>query len=654
MDRRPDLAEIGLDKMRPGALTRARPGGPRFTPRTYSFDGPPPGTAPRPSHRPGSPPHPEPSRPSPQGGSQRAGAATANGSSLSGSEHPFVTEYRAGNIPAAGEPGRNGARTDGRKGGRPGGIGSSPGPAGPGGRKPGGPGGPGDGARPGKFGKRKILKWASLVTTVVLVAASLAAYVAYRDVVDGIKHEDVSNLLGHRPPQYTSAVNILVIGSDSRAGTKGKFGSAQAIAGARSDTMMLLHILPNHKGGVVISFPRDSLVPVIGCQADGVGDKGQTAQPGQTEMLNATFSAGGPACLWKTLESSTGVFINHFIEINFNGFQSVVNDLGGVNVCLPEGIKDPASGLDLSAGKHHVNGTQALAFVRERHIGQGSDLQRIQRQQFFMAALLQQIDSQKVLSNVPQVFTIARDVAKTLTTDSGLSIDDMRNIAMSMKGLTSKGVQFTQVPVVPDPNDANRVLWERPQASQLFSAIAHDQSVKPKAKSSATPKASGSASPTAPAVSPSTVQVKVLNATGTAGLAAQAAGALTQHGFHVAGTGNAAAPSSATIIQYSSATQAAAAKALAQAVPNAEVQPVSAASGVAGDAVDLIIGSSYTGLKPASGSASPSPSASPSSSGSSGGISNVTKTFGGISGNTNICRDSGAFTGPDQPSQFAP
>lgn len=654
MDRRPDLAEIGLDTMRPGALTRARPGGPRFTPRTYSFDGPPPGTAPRASHRPGFPPRPEPSRPSPPGSSQRAGAATATGSSLFGAEHPFVTEYQAGNIPAAGEPGRK----DGRKGGRPGGSGSSPAPAGPGGRKPGGPGGPGDGARPGRFGKRKILKWVSLVTTVVLVAASLAAYVAYRDVVDGIKHEDVSNLLGqHRPPQYTSAVNILVIGSDSRAGTKGQFGSAQAIAGARSDTMMLLHILPNHKGGVVISFPRDSLVGIIGCQADGVGDKGQTAQPGQTEMLNATFAAGGAACLWKTLESSTGIFINHFIEINFNGFQSVVNDLGGVNVCLPKAIKDPASGLDLSAGKHHVNGPQALAFVRERHIGQGSDLQRIQRQQFFMAALLQQIDSQKVLSDVPQVFTIARDVAKTLTTDSGLSIDDMRNIAMSMKGLTSKGVQFTQVPVVQDPNDANRVLWQQPQASRLFSAIAHDQSVKPKAKSGATPKASGPASPTTPAVSPSTVQVNVLNATGTAGLAAQAAGALTQHDFHVVGTGNAAALSSPTIIQYSSATEAAAAKALAQVVPNAEVQPVSAASGVAGHAVDLILGSSYTGLKPASGSASPSPSASPSSSGSSGssgGISNVTKTFGGISGNTNICRDSGAFTGPDQPSQFAP
>ncbi|MBV9792467.1 MAG: LCP family protein [Actinobacteria bacterium] len=485
------------------------------------------------------------------------------------------------------------------------------------------------------------------------MAATLAAYAAYRDVVDGIKQENVSNLLGKsRPPQYTTAENILVIGSDSRAGTDGQFGSTQAIQGARSDTMMVLHILPNHQGAVVISFPRDSLAPIIGCQPDGTGTKGQTAQPGQSEMLNATFAAGGAACLWKTLEQTTGIYIDHFIEINFAGFTSVVNDLGGVNVCLPEAIDDPASGLNLTAGEHHVNGTQALAFVRERHVGLGSDLQRIQRQQYFMAALLQQIDSQQVLSNVPKVFAIARDVAKTLTTDSGLSVNDMRNIAMSLKGLNTKGVQFTQVPVVPDPNDSAHVLWQQPQSAQLFSEIAHDQTVpaKAKAKASATPAASASASAsvTAPAVSPASVQVNVLNAAGTAGLAAQAASALTQNHFTVAGTGNAAAPSAATIIQYSSAAEAAAAKALAAVVPGAEIQPVSSASGVGSNEVDLILGSSYTGLR--TSTASPSPTASASGS----GISNVTKTYGGISGNADICGDKGAFSGPDQPSEFAP
>jgi LCP family protein required for cell wall assembly len=488
-----------------------------------------------------------------------------------------------------------------------------------------------------------------VVTTVVLVGASLVAYAAYRNVIDGVRHINVANLLGKRPPQYgTSAMNILVIGSDSRAGTNGQFGSAQAIAGARSDTMMLLHILPQHRGGVVISFPRDSVVPIIACPADGLGNQGQRAQPGGTEMLNATFAVGGPACLWKTLESLTGVFIDHFVEINFNGFQSVVNDLGGVNVCLPVAINDPASGLDLSAGPHHVNGAQALAFVRERHIGLGSDLQRIQRQQFFMASLLQQINSKNVLSGAPQLYTIAKDVTRTLTTDSGLSVSTMFALAQSMKGMTSKAVQFTQVPVLPDPTDANRVVWQQPQAGQLFSAVAHDQSVakaKPSKKSPG-PAGSSAAPSSAPSVSPAAVQVKVLNATAAAGLAGKTGTTLTQRHFTVIGTGNAVAPSATTIIQYTSASAAAQASALAQVVPNVRVQQV---TGITAGTVDLILGSDFTSLKAVPGS-----SGAGSAKSSSSGLSNVTKTFGGITGNTNICNNRSAFSGPDVPSQFAP
>src|ERR1700744_894015 len=452
MDRRPDRATSDAGRTRNGGPDRGPADGPGPM-LTDPFRAPPVS---------GSPARPSPARLSPVGPSPVGPSPVEEVLVASGSRGP-------GGGPGGGQ-GDRGDRGD----------------------RGGGPTGP----PPARSRKRKILKWTSLVTTIVLGGASLAAYVAYRDVGGGIKTENVSNLLGKsRPPQYTSAMNILVIGSDSRGGTNRQFGSAQAIPGGRSDTRMLLHILPNHKGAVVISFPRDSEVPIIGCQPDGTGTKGQTAQSGENEMLTATFAAGGAACLWKTLESTTGIYITHFVEINFDGFQSVVNDLGGVNVCLPEAIDDPASGLNLSAGEHHVSGAQALAFVRERHVGEGSDLQRIQRQQYFMAALLQQIDSQQVLSNVPKVFAIARDVAKTLTTDSGLSINDMRNVATSMKGLTTKGVQFTQVPVVQDPTDANRVLWQQPQSTSLFGEIEHDQTVKPKASASAAPRAT--ATPTA-------------------------------------------------------------------------------------------------------------------------------------------------------------
>ena len=233
------------------------------------------------------------------------------------------------------------------------------------------------------------MRWTSIVTTLVLVAASLAAYIAYRNVVDGIRQVDVSDLLGKRPPKYNSAMNILLIGSDSRAGSNGKFGGRAS--GARSDTMILMHISPQRTGATLISFPRDSVVSTVGCRADGMGIP--ASRPASSvEMLNATFGSGGAPCTWKTLETLTGIRIDHFIEIDFSGFQSMVNAVGGVHVCLPEAIHDPASKLNLSAGVHHVDGAQALAFVRERHVGLGSDLQRIQRQQFFMAAMLQQVD----------------------------------------------------------------------------------------------------------------------------------------------------------------------------------------------------------------------------------------------------------------------
>ena len=223
----------------------------------------------------------------------------------------------------------------------------------------------------------------------------------------------------------------------------------------------------------------------------------------------------------------------------------------------------------------------------------------------------------------------------------------MLNVAQSMKGLTSKGVQFTQVPVVQDPNDANRVLWQQPQATQLFSGIAHDQSVaKPAKTPGSTPKTAASA-----AASPAEAGIKVLNATATAGLAAQAAASLSQGHYDVLGTGNAVAPSATTIVQYSSAADAAAASALTQVVPGAVVQQV---PGVTSGTVDLILGASFTGIKAASPGATPGAGSSSGASSSSSGVSNVTGTYGGITGNTNICADSGAFTGPDVPADFAP
>ena len=119
---------------------------------------------------------------------------------------------------------------------------------------------------------------------------------------------------------------------------------------------MILHISPGHHGATVISIPRDSMVPYVACPAAGPGAPGQQAAPGQPSGSTRRSPTAGPGCLWKTVEQETGIHIDHFIELTFTGFEHVINDIGGVNICLPEAVNDPDSGLRLTAGMHHVGG----------------------------------------------------------------------------------------------------------------------------------------------------------------------------------------------------------------------------------------------------------------------------------------------------------
>ena len=479
------------------------------------------------------------------------------------------------------------------------------------------------------LGPHPILAAAAIISTVLVVGVSLVAYAAVRNVYDGINHEAVTaQMLGNRPPKLNGSTNILLIGSDSRAGTDGKFG--KDVLGARSDTTMLLHIAPDHSHAYVISFPRDSMVPVYNCLPDQQGHPGQTAQAaGVLEPLNATFSDGGAPCLWKTLEQTTHIHIDHFVEVGFNSFRSIVNDVHGINVCLPFAINNAQAHLHLAAGLHKVYGAQALAFVRLReNIGTGSDLQRIQRQQLFLASAMQKIKQTNLLGN----YNVIKDAAHAVTTD--LSLTDMIGIANSVKGLGTQAVRFISVPVGPYALDENKVQWQQPQANDLFSAIAHDNHILKAAKAP-----NGKASP-APTVSPSQVQLEVLNGSGTVGVATTTATGLANLGFNVLGTGDAPNGFSYTdsVIEYSSATQLPAVNTLKKELAGVRVRQVGS---LQTGTLNLIIGSKFTGLT----GSTPKPKG---SAGSSLATLN-SHNFQGITANQNICKDPSAFTGPDSP-----
>lgn len=477
--------------------------------------------------------------------------------------------------------------------------------------------------------KDVVLGAAAILATVLVVSTSLVAYAKYRTVYTSIKRVSVSSAeLGkHRPP-YTAALNILVIGSDSRAGSNGH-GNASVITGARSDTVMLLHIAPGHQRADIISFPRDSMIPIYACQADSKeGLTGQQAQPaGNLEPLNSTFAYGGPVCLWKTLEQLTNIRIQHFIEVDFTGFQSIINDVGGVPVCLPVAVDAPDAGLNISAGKHTVTGAQALAFVRAREgVGDGSDLERIQRQQFFLDSVLQKLKKTNLLANPTEILHVVSDAAKSLTVDSGLDLSTMLKIADSMKSLNSSDVDFVSVPNGLYPPDPAKVQWTQPEADQLFSAIANDKTVPaptPTAKSTAKPSAAAT-------VSASQVKVDVLNGDGTAGLATTVSTDLSNAGFAVTGHGDVPGFGyTSSVIEYSSASQLPEVNTLKAAVSGATVKLDAT---LPAGSITLIVGSNFTGVSAPKPSASPSPAA-----------SSLTQTYGGITGSTNICADSAAF-----------
>ena len=326
------------------------------------------------------------------------------------------------------------------------------------------------GRTPPRRRRSAVLAWVAVAVSVVLVGGALTAYAAYRDVFGRIRQLKVTGL-GKRPAAFDNSMNILVIGSDTRKGKNARFG--KHIGGQRSDTILVLHLSPGFRRAVVLSLPRDSVVPVLACPKVP-GSPGQAAQPGQIEQINETFANGGPVCLWKTIEHATGIRLDHFAELNFTGFESVVNDLGGVSICLPYAISDPRSKLHLTRGIHHVMGAQALAYWRVRYIGVGSDLERIQRDQYLMASIAQEVKHTNLLGSPGRLFKVVRDIASSLTTDSGLTQSGMISLVQNLRTMPLRAVHFVQAPVVTYQPNPNWVQWS-PRAARLFLAIARDR-----------------------------------------------------------------------------------------------------------------------------------------------------------------------------------
>ncbi|MGP4027574.1 LCP family protein [Actinomadura sp. 3N407] len=400
----------------------------------------------------------------------------------------------------------------------------------------------------------RVLGGLSIVMSVVLVAGSLSAYGFWRRLDGQIDRENVDGRLGDdRPDKLNNSLNILLMGSDNREGENARYG---AETGQRSDTTILLHISPGGESAIGISFPRDSMVQMPPCKK-----KDGSTVPAQFGMINAAFSNGGPACTWRTIESLTKVHIDHYVEVDFTGFKRVVDALGGVEICVPRRIDDPKAELHLKAGRQVVRGEQALGYVRTRYVlGDGSDLDRIKRQQAFMASVVKKATDKGMLTDPGRTYDFLSAVAKSIKADDDLTLSVMQKLAGSLRGMSAGKVRFVTVPVQAYPQDRNRVQFDRARAEPLFRAVREDNKLPEPAPAPLA--AQNKVQP----VPPAQVRVGVYNAAGVPGLAQRTADQLTERGFQVVKVGTSGKQYARTRILYGAGAERQAAR-MAIAVP---------------------------------------------------------------------------------------
>ncbi|MGM1059961.1 LCP family protein [Saccharothrix sp. Mg75] len=306
--------------------------------------------------------------------------------------------------------------------------------------------------------KRRVGRLVAVVL-VVLLALGIGMWV-YVD--SSLRRIDALGDYEGRPAD-TPGTNWLLVGSDARDDLTEEQKAALATGdagGRRTDTIMLLHIPEGSGKATLVSIPRDSYVDIPG------NDKNK---------INAAFAFGGPSLLVQTLEGATGIRVDHYMEIGFGGFAGIVDAIGGVDMCIDQPMQDPLAGLDLQPGCQELDGAQALGFVRTRAFAT-ADLQRVQNQRKFLAALSDKATSVGVLANPFRAFPLLFASTDSISVNSDDHLHHLAGMAFAMGG----GVDTVTVPVggTPTvPGAGSVVQWDRDNALRLFGALEKDEAV---------------------------------------------------------------------------------------------------------------------------------------------------------------------------------
>ncbi len=435
---------------------------------------------------------------------------------------------------------------------------------------------------------RRLLVVVAAVAALTVLAASASGYALLSWSTRKIDRVDAFAGLTHRPPASAAgSTTFLLVGSDGRTGMSQAdmkrlhVGNASTAAGRRADTMLLVHVSARHSTVDAVSLPRDSYV-TIPAHVSSDGDR----IPERRNKLNAAYAFGGPALTVATIERTTGVRVDHYLEVDFLGFVRLVDAVGGVDVCSTVKLRDRKAGLRLPAGVSHVDGETGLAYVRARHLDARADLGRVERQQRFLAAMVDRATSRDVLLDPRALVRFLDAALSAVRADPGLTEDELVRLGSRLRHVSGGDIRFRTVPVAdPSYRSANAgavALWDDDAAGAVFTAM-RDDTARPRR---------GRVAAERPTIPPSGVHLQVFNAGGTPGLGSRAGADLAAEGFTMAGpAANWSRTGTVRTTVRFDARYTESIKTVAAALPGATLVPVAGL----GRTMQVLVGTSYDG-----------------------------------------------------------
>ncbi|MFG3406443.1 LCP family protein [Streptomyces sp. NPDC048142] len=427
--------------------------------------------------------------------------------------------------------------------------------------------------------------------SVLVLGAGGIGHAVISGLEDGIGRIDPFKDMKNRP-QGGHGMNLLLVGTDGRDTITEAERQKYRLGGAPchcTDTIMLVHLSADRQRASVVSLPRDSYAE-LPAHTDRTTGKRHESHP---VKLNAAYAEGGPTLTVRTVESMTGVKVDHYLEVDFTSFMKTVDAVGGVEICTARPMKDSYTGLDLPAGSHELDGGQALQYVRSRHVDVASDLGRMERQQKFVAALIKRATSSGVLLNPVRFQQVAASALGSVRADAGFGTEQMLALGKAMKDFRPASSEFTSVPIgdpgFPVKGIGSTVRWDEKKSRKLFQALREDKPLAP-----AKPKpAAGPERPPATLVdvAPQDIRVQVYNGTTKDGLGRTVDEALRATGFT---TGEAPLNGELrdlrrTLVEYDPRWDRSA-KSLAAALPGSELKAVKGR----GPLMKVTVGSDFT------------------------------------------------------------